>query len=192
DDNRIRVYTRINPDSPLKEFRGVMQVQSSLMALVALIEDHHHAAEWIHQCRAIDIIERPGAEEIMFYMVTGAPWPVKDRDSVVHSLLQQDPDTHTVRIDMAVRNDVFPPNEDMIRITDMQGFWQFRPLAAGWVEVTAQGHAGPGGRIPGWVINNRVADSPYDSLRNLQKKAQEPRYQQARLPHVRNVPDSSL
>src|SRR5690606_25874664 len=122
DDNRIRVYTRINPDSPLKEFRGVMQVLSSLTALVALIEDHHHATEWIHQCSAIDIIERPGAEEIMIYMMTGAPWPVKDRDSVVHSLLQQDPVTHTVRIDLAVRNDVFPPSEVMIRISDMPGF----------------------------------------------------------------------
>src|SRR5690606_13907638 len=135
---------------------------------------------------------RSGAEEILCYLVTGAPWPRTDRDSVVHSLLQQDPDTHTVRIDMAVRNDVFPPNEDMIRITDMQGFWQFLPLAAGWVEVTYQVHADPGGGIPGWLINSLVVDTPYYTLRNMQKKVQEPRHQQARLPHVRNVPDSSL
>lgn len=192
DDNRIRVYTRINPDSPLKEFRGVMQVQSHLTALVALIEDHHRAAEWIHQCRAIDIIERPAHEEIVLYMVTAAPWPVKDRDSVVHSQLRQDPETFIVRIDMRVRNDVFPPSDDMIRITDMQGFWQFRPLPQGWVEVTYQVHADPGGGIPGWLINSLVVDTPYYTLRNMQKLVQEPVYQQARLPHVQNLPDHSL
>lgn len=192
DDNRIRVYTRINADSPLKEFRGVMQVQSRLTALVALIEDHHRAPDWIHQCRAIDIIERHNHEEILFYMVTAAPWPVKDRDSVVHSLLQQDPDTYTVRIDMQVRNDIFPISDDMVRISNMQGFWQFRPLAEGWVEVTYQVHADPGGGIPGWLINSLVVDTPYYTLRNMQKLVQEPRYQQVSLPHVRNRPDHSL
>ena len=191
DDKRnIRVYTREVSDSPLREFRGVMRVQTSLTSLVALIEDRHAAADWIHQCRALDIIEQNSADEILFYMVTAAPWPVKDRDSVVLSKLTQHADTFNIRIDMQVRNGVFPPNDDMVRITNMNGYWQFQPLPDGWTEVTYQVHADPGGGIPSWLINSLVVDTPYHTLRNMQKKVKEARYQQAVLPHVRNVPAS--
>lgn len=191
DDKRdIQVYTRDYPGSALKEFRGVMRVKTRLSSLVALIEDHRVAPQWIHQCRALDIIERSSADEILFYMVTAAPWPVQDRDSVVLSKLTQHPETLTVRIDMQVQNGVFPVSDDMVRITDMAGYWQFSPQKDGWVEVIYQVHANPGGGIPGWLINSLVVDTPFQTLKNMQKKVQEARYQQAELLHVRNPENS--
>lgn len=185
--HQIRIYTRAVPGSPLREFRGVMRVQTSLTALVALIEDTRSAAQWVHQCRALEIIERFSPDEMLLYMVNALPWPLQDRDSIVHSRLTQHPDSGEVTIAMSVRNDVFPLSDDMVRVTQMQGRWHFLPQPQGWVEVVYQVHADPGGSLPDWLVNSVVVDVPYHTLRNMQQRVLQPEYQQARLPHVRDV-----
>lgn len=187
--NQIQVYTRIQPDSPLKEFRGEMKVKSTLTALVALVEDVNAATSWIHNCGGLDIIERKADNNLIIYMITEAPWPVKNRDSIIESLLSQDPQSLTVRIDMTVRNDVFPEDDEFVRITNMQGSWTFEPVADGWVNVTYQVHADPGGGIPNWLINSLVVDAPYYTLKNMREKVREAKYQSPDLvlPHVKNM-----
>lgn len=187
--NQIQVYTRMQEQSPLKEFRGEMKVQSTLTGLVALVEDVSAAASWIHNCGGLDIIERKADHNLIIYMITEAPWPVKNRDSIIESVLSQDPKSLTVRIDMSVRNDIFPAADEFVRITNMHGSWTFEPLAEGWVNVTYQVHADPGGGIPNWLINSLVVDAPYYTLKNMREKVREEKYQNPDLvlPHVKNM-----
>ncbi|TVV43589.1 START domain-containing protein [Thalassolituus sp. C2-1] len=183
---QIIVYTRAAEQSDMREFRGEMRLQTTLSALVALIEDNKAGPEWIYHCRALEVIEQVSEHERLFYMVTEAPWPVKDRDSVIYSVLTQ-ADDYSVHVDMQVRNDVFPANDDFIRITNMKGFWEFRPEGDGWVTVIYQVHADPAGGIPAWLANSMVVDSPYYTLKNMRKMVAKEPYVSSRLPHIRDI-----
>lgn len=185
--HQIRVYTRAAEHSDMREFRGELRVQTSLSALVALIEDNKAGPQWIHNCRALEVIEQISAQQRLFYMVTEAPWPVKDRDSVIESVLTQDSALGTVHIDMQVRNDVFPANDEFIRITDMQGFWEFQPQDDGWVMVIYQVHADPAGGIPAWLANSMVVEAPYYTLKNMRKMVTQEPYVSAHLSHIQDV-----
>ncbi|MCD8521360.1 MAG: START domain-containing protein [Saccharospirillaceae bacterium] len=185
--NQIRVYTRDAEDSDMREFRGEMHVQTSLSALVALIEDNKAGPQWIHHCRALEVIEQISDYERLFYMVTEAPWPVKDRDSVIYSVLTQDKADGTVHIDMQVRNQVFPASDEFIRITDMQGFWEFQPQDNGWVRVIYQVHADPAGGIPAWLANSMVVETPYYTLKNMRKMITQEPYVSAYLSHIQDI-----
>ena len=56
----------------------------------------------------------------------------------------------------------------------VQGYWSFKPLANGMVEVTMSGHADPGGRIPATAVNFLIQEHPYNTLKGLRKIIGEP------------------
>lgn len=187
ENNQIRVYTRVTEHSALREFRGELHLQSTLSALVALIEDNKAGPQWIHQCRALEIIEQLSEHERLSYMVTDAPWPVTDRDSVIYSALSQDAVTRRVRIALQARNNVFAVDDAFVRITAMQGFWEFWPEDNGWIRVVYQVHADPAGDIPAWLANSVVVDAPYHTLKNMRKMVGRKPYVNARLSYIRDA-----
>lgn len=188
DELGIQVFTREVDGSDLKAFRGTMTLKSTLTAPVALIEDTRRAPEWMYNCKVVEIIEFLSPGEALSYMVTEAPWPVSDRDTIVHSLASQDKDSKVVRIDVHARTDVFPENDEYVRITQMQGFWSFAPAArAGMIDVIYEVHAEPNGGLPSWLANSVVVETPYHTLKNMQRLLQESQYQQAELAFIDNV-----
>ena len=58
----------------------------------------------------------------------------------------------------------------------VQGYWSFKPLANGMVEVTMSGHADPGGRIPATAVNFLIQEHPYNTLKGLRKIIGEPSF----------------
>lgn len=182
----IQIFLREVPGSDLKEFRGEVTVSARIQSLVALVEDTSYTPEWLHQCKAMELIEAYSPRRKLLYMVSDAPWPVTDRDSVLLSELSQD-DTGQVVIDMTAVPEKFPANEDYIRIPKMHGTWTFTPEADGQVRVVYQVHAEPGGALPSWLINSVVVDNPYYSLRNMVKAVKLPRYDNVQLSHVRDI-----
>lgn len=185
--NGIKVFTRVVEGSPLKEFRGIAQVPASLTGAVALVNDHSAGADWIHDCKVLETIDRPNAYESNFYMVTKAPWPVKDRDSTIHSLLTQDSDTLKVRIEMNLTEGVREEHKKRVRVSQMQGYWLFTPIDENTTEITYQVHADPSGSLPNWLVNSLVVDMPYNTLKNMQDKVLEDKYQNAELDTVVNL-----
>lgn len=182
----IKVFTREVPGSELKAFRGEMVLTSTLSAPIALLEDTSQAPEWMHNCGIVEIIEYKNAGEALSYMITEAPWPVSDRDTIVHSVASQDPDTLAVRVDVTARNDVFPANDEYVRVTQMRGFWLFSPMKNGELNVIYEVHAEPGGGLPSWLANSVVVDTPYHTLKNMQKIIRSERYQNAELSFIKN------
>ena len=54
----IKVYTRPVAGSPIKEFRGVMIVKSSMAAPIALLDKSKLAPRWIHQCKSLVTLKK--------------------------------------------------------------------------------------------------------------------------------------
>ncbi|WBA80497.1 START domain-containing protein [Endozoicomonas sp. GU-1] len=186
-DSGIKVFTRNVAGSELREFRGEMTISSTLTAPVALIEDVAVATEWMHNCGGIDALEyHQDRGEAITYMITKAPWPVSDRDTVVHSRTRQDATSKVVRVDLTAKNDQVPANNDYVRITRMNGFWLFTPAADGQIDVVYQVHAEPGGALPAWLSNSIVVDTPYHTLKNMQMIIQAGRYQKAQRNYIQN------
>ncbi|WP_157729895.1 START domain-containing protein [Bacterioplanes sanyensis] len=183
-EQRIQVYVRDVPGSDLQAFRGTTRVQSRLTAAIALLEDHTVAPQWMHNCKAIDIVERVSDTHTISYMINDAPWPVTDRDVVVESQLSQ-ADDGTLTLSVRHREGVFPANDDMVRIAAMEGFWRFTPEDDGWLAVEYQVHAEPGGGLPSWLANSVVQDTPYYTLQAFKQWVAKPDYQTAQRDYVR-------
>ncbi|MBH1970695.1 hypothetical protein FK216_06735 [Moraxellaceae bacterium AER2_44_116] len=191
DKQNIKIWSYQVPKSSLYGFKAVTTVKSSLAGLVGLITDTEHASRWLYRTSEIDVLQRSeNNQAFTIRVVTDFPWPFTDREALVDVRIAQDPKTAKVRIDSSESPNAanYPVKECCLRMPMVQGYWSFKPLGNGMVEVTMSGHADPGGRIPATAVNFLIQEHPYNTLKGLRKIIGEPSYQKLQYVYIRELP----
>ena len=176
EEHNIEVFVAKTEGSAVKSFRGVVNVESSLKSVLSVIGDASSYPRWLHNCKSATTIKRVSENEVFNHIVTDMPWPVADRDSVVHSIKTQNNLTGQVSIKMISKPELLDKLPKAVRITDMQGLWELTPLENGQLKILYQMSIDPGGSIPKWLVNSMVIDIPFHTLNNLRRMAKEPQY----------------
>lgn len=187
DSSEIKVWTRSIPDYPIRGFKAVTVVKSSLGGLIALIMDTERADQWIYRTMQVDVLKRDDEKAtFVIRVVTDFPWPLSNRDAIVAGRISQDEKTGAVVVSSrSLTSPQYPPQDDFVRMPDIDGNWMFRPLGNGLVEVTMQGRADPGGSIPAGVVNMIIHETPYRTLQGLRRVIADRRYQSASFPMIK-------
>lgn len=188
DKNGVKVYTRKVEGSSLKEFKGVTAIKTSLMSLVALMDDTDSYTKWLHNVTEAKLLKAMNLKERVSYTVIHAPWPVSDRDAVTYSKISQHPKTKAVTIYLEGQASGYPAQSGKVRVPKLKGFWQFIPSSSGWVTVVYQVHSEPGGSIPDALANSTVVDLPYNTLLKMQAIVKQEKYQTAKVAEVQELP----
>lgn len=165
----IKVYTRNVSDSDFKEFKGVMQVKTTVDALVALVNDAKACPKWIDTCVEGKVLKKVSDNERYCYTLSEAPWPVSDRDAITHSITNRDEKTGAVTINITGAPNYIPEKKGITRVKMIKAMWSFTPKEDGYVEVVYQVHNDPGGSLPAWLINSVAVTQPFNTLRNMRK-----------------------
>jgi hypothetical protein len=186
-ENDIRIFTRHVEGSDTLAFKAITHVTGRLTAGVALLQDAQRTKDWVFNCKIMEEIELISDTQGIYYMITNMPWPVKDRDSITETRVSQDQESLVVRVDMKARNDVFPSNDDFIRIKEMSGYWLFTPIEGNQIEVVYEAHADPGGGLPSWLVNSFLVDAPLNTLRGFRQLIGEEIYQKANRAFIREA-----
>ncbi|WCL49693.1 START domain-containing protein [Leptospira sp. GIMC2001] len=183
--NNIIVKTRVVEGSPLKEFWGQTIVEASPSALIALLKDVNTYPTTLHNCKSAEILRTVSDKEWYTYTINAAPWPVSNRDAVLHSVLKQDPKTKNIVVKINDSNAISKPiPSGVVRIAKLNAEWKFKILDEGKIEVNYQAHIDAGGSIPDLAANLLVVDTPYFTLENIRKKIQDPKYKDIKLPYI--------
>ena len=184
-EENLRVQQRNYPGSDLNEIRGVVRVQASLNALMALLKDARFNRQWVYRSGGATILEENGYTQAYVYGVVDAPWPMQDRDTVVRFDYRQQAATKMITIDITNFPDFISEKDEFVRVPDFGGYWQLHPEEDGWVEVTYQVYGDPGGMIPVWLANYAAVRSVTKTLENLGPAVKH--YQSARSPVVQEA-----
>ena len=168
----IVVDRRTVEGSPLKEFRGRAELPVPVASILAVFQDIPHATEWMDQCNGSHLVEDRGTEDKIVYNRTHAPWPVKDRDSVLHNQVTIDDSGRRVELDFwSETNAKEPPIKDAVRMPFVRGHWLLEASADGSsTRVEYQVHANPGGALPNWLVNYVSRDLPLRTIQGLRKQ----------------------
>jgi len=75
-------------------------------------------------------------------------------------------------IELTARPNMYPKQDNKIRIPKLEGYWKLVPLDKMKTEVTFQVAAEPGGEIPSWLANAMVIDMPFHTLNNLKERVE--------------------
>ena len=182
--NTIEVFVRPVSGSAIKEFRAVTEVQSSISAILALLDDTGSYTKWMHRCSEAKLLYEKNVYERITYNVTSSPWPVEDRDIAVKSVISQNKKTLTVTITLTGLPGYVPAKPKKVRIAKLNGYWMLEPLGAGRLRVTYRLHSEPGGSVPEALVNSSLVDIPYNTLHNLKKMVNQSPYKDAKYDEI--------
>ncbi|WP_176736943.1 START domain-containing protein [Oligoflexus tunisiensis] len=171
----IKVYRKEVPGSPLVAFKGVkvMPVPITKVAQVILDEDTEKKKQWIDMIKDFQIIEK-GTYESITYSAYDLPWPLTDRDYVVHSHLKIDNEANQILIDLKSVEHPKAPKTIGVRAELVRSLYKLVPRPDGSTEVTVEIQTDPKGALPKWLVNLVQKGWPANTLRNMEVQALRP------------------
>ena len=174
----IVVERRIHAGSNLKEFRGKAVVQAPVADILAVFSDVPRATEWMDSCNGSRTVDDVSDREKVVYNRTHAPWPVSDRDAVLHNMVRFDESERRVELSFwSVDSDKAPPVKGVVRMPFLRGHWNLWPSADGTsTRVEYQVHANPGGALPDWLVNYVSRDLPFKTIEGLRAQTKRRHY----------------
>jgi len=172
DKDGIQVYTRPEPGSNFKAFKGETEVNANLAEIVAIIEDVEQFDDWDEDVKEIRILEQVKGKFLKYYVVYDLPWPVQDRDLCIEAAFSTDRNNGNTLLISGSIPEAVPPQEGIVRITDYWQQWVLEEKENGIIRITVEGFADPAGDIPAWIANMAITDTPLNMLREIRKRFQ--------------------
>ena len=184
DRNGIQVFLSKVPDSKFRAVLSVIKLEASTQQLAALVMDLDNCPNWAAMCKSAEIIERISPTESYVYSINDAPFPVRDRDVVAHVKWFYDKPSGRVIMRSDAISDRLPERKGLVRVHQASSEWHFTPQADGMVLVENYAHIDPNGKLPAWIINLLIEDSPYQTLSNMRKLVLEGAYSNAEVAFI--------
>ena len=185
EDDGIRVYTRVVPNSNFKAVKVNCELNATLSQLVAVIMDIKNSTNWAYHTKSAVILKQYSPADLYYHCIVAVPWPVQNRDFICHLIVKQNAQTKVVTIDAPCPADYIPEKPGFVRVKQSVGKWILTPINGGSkVKVDYTLSLDPGGNIPAWVINLFAAEGPMHTFKGLKLQLNKPAYQHPEVPYI--------
>ncbi|MDH5721514.1 MAG: START domain-containing protein [Spirochaetia bacterium] len=184
----ITVFMRDVAGSNYREFRAQMTVNSSLSALVAVLDDTESYCNWIYKCLNASLLNKKQTSETdIRYIHTILDFSMlsSKRDTITRSVLTQNKETKTIDISLLGVPSFLPVSDDIVRIKKLTGFWKIEPKDSDIVEVTYQLHLEPGGNMTSWLVNSTLEDIGFETLKKMREMIKSSKYKSSKFDHIK-------
>ena len=163
----IAVYTRSVEGSDFDEFKAETIIENAnIYDVLNVLMDVENYINLYPDCYNPEILEQNGKWNNIHYILTKAPFPVKDRDGVNEITTTFDENGKSARVTIKPLPDYIPEKKGIVRIQKGAGFWQLTEENNG-VAITYQYHGDPAGDVPAWLANSFVVTHPYKTIVNM-------------------------
>ena len=162
----IKVFTREKEGSGIKEFKTVATVKIEMSVLENILDDINNYASWQDNVASAKILKKISSSENYYYTTTDVPWPIGDRDIILHSV-KTTANKSTITYSLTSTPSYIPIKDDYTRINNAAGKWQLKAQENGETLVIHQFYGDPEGSIPNWIVNMFIVDGPHETMVNL-------------------------
>jgi hypothetical protein len=166
-ENWIQIYKSDMSGSNYKRIKVECTIDGSLDKLVRILNDVNNHRNWIYNTKQSYILKRINSNEYYYYTETTLPWPMQNRDAVVHIKFQRDASNQTLNVAAEGQPDYMPEVSGKVRVPRSANTWQVTVPAPNKLHIVYIFEAEPGGHIPPWLVNTFVNKGPYESFRKL-------------------------
>ena len=186
DKHGVKVYSRKQDNSKFDELKAITYAETNVSALVALLIDVENYPDWIYASKKAYLIKFYEDNEFSYYHHSEAPWPASDRDYVARTRISQSTYTKTVYTKSRSVSGLVSEKKDIIRVTDFEASWEFKPVDNGRVKITYKIQIDTGGNVPAWLINHAAEIAPINSLSNMREAVKKSKYKNAKFDFIQN------
>ena len=163
----ISIYKSEMSASNYKRIKVECTLDGTIDKLVRILNDVSNHKNWIYNTKNAYLVKKISASEYYYYTETTLPWPMQNRDAVVHIKFQRDNANHALNIAAFGEPDYLPIVSGKVRVPRSANTWQVTVPEPNKLHIVYIFEAEPGGHIPPWLVNTFVNKGPYESFRKL-------------------------
>ena len=161
------------PDSPLFAFRGEGVFDVEIERLISVLRNPSIAVEWVDLMTEHTVLKQVDPNTNLIYESYGLPWPISDRDYLMHEQYNYDDETKVFTIRYkSVEDGLKPVQDNHVRAMAYRTFWRLTMLESAKTRVEVEVFTDPKGTLPAWLINLIQKDWPWKTIDGLVKRAQ--------------------
>jgi hypothetical protein len=170
----ITVYKKDMPGTSLIALRGETVIEEGMPRIVGVLENVERAKEWMANIAESYNIEKKTETDRWEYNRTKTPWPLQDREFVIHTLtrLIKGPEPLLVIEMVSGENPKKPHTPGVVRGELIDSRFILKYIGARKTHLTCEILADPKGAIPKWVVNLFQSKWPVDTINGLKKQLQ--------------------
>jgi hypothetical protein len=163
----IKVYQAENPKSKFKNIKVECTLQGNYDKLIAVLTDIEHLKDWVYNTKMSYVIKKISPYDLYYYTETSIPWPMENRDAVVHLKVTKDSLERFMKVVSVNENRFVPEKEGKVRVVHSLINWYVTMPTPKTISIVYTFEADPGGDLPGWLVNAFADKGPYESFRKL-------------------------
>lgn len=163
----IKVYTHVNPNSPFNMLKAECDLEVRQTEILNLILDINKHKDWVYNTVQSELIKKISNNEIIYYGETYAPWPVSNRDLVIHITANTDSITGICTIKAFSEPSLRPVVSGKVRVPRSLSVWKLIPINDNKTHIIYTLDIDPGGILPAWLVNYASIEGPYLSFQKM-------------------------
>lgn len=167
----ITVYTKDSANTDIRALKALGTVDAPIEKVITLLRDVPYAKSWVPNLIERKYIKEISDTELIVYEISDLPWPVTDRDMVLHHKISLSKDKSSIILYFkSVEMKEKPVDDDYVRAQFHFGKITFIP-EADKTHIEMIMLVDPLGSVPKWAVNIMQVSLPHNLITSLNKHA---------------------
>jgi START domain len=179
----MKVYYKKN--AGVHKLKITTSIKTTLSGITQLFNEVENYKKWGYKITESKLLKKVSDTEVYYYVKLDFPWPMDDRDLIMHTTLEQDPKTQVVRSVSKAVPDYLPENKGIVRIKEADTKWTMYPGTDDWLYIEYELFSDPGGSIPDWAVNFAIDIGPTETIKSVRTLLKDSKYQSAKLAYIK-------
>ncbi len=167
DKNGIKVYLANVPASSLKAIKVECTLEGTIDKLIGVIQNVPLQKEWVYKNKTAYVVKKISTDDFYYYTEASMPWPLTNRDAVVHLKIINDSLANLLTIAEISDPHYIPEKKGIIRVPSSSVRWLVTSVGPRKISIVYTFEADPGGSLPAWLVNMFADEGPYQSFKKL-------------------------
>ena len=167
DKDGIRVYQSEIKSSNYKSIKVECTLEGTYDKLTAILNDVTLHKNWVYNNKTSSLLKRINPGEFYYYSETSLPWPMSNRDAVVHLKMTKDSLNRFIKVVAIAEPGYLPEKSGKVRVPQSNVQWYVTIPTSKTIHIVYTFEADPGGSVPSWLVNSFADKGPYESFRKL-------------------------
>lgn len=163
----ISVYQSPVKGSAYKSIKVECTLEGNYDKLLSVITNVNHYKDWVYNNKTTKLLKTASPFEFYYYSETSLPWPMSNRDAVMHTTITRDSRDGFLKISSVNHAGLVAEKSGKVRVPYSNINWYVTMPSARSVHIVYTFEAEPGGSMPAWIVNSFADKGPFESFKKL-------------------------
>lgn len=177
DKEGIKLYSKpISPEGTI-QIRVVSSTTANINAVLKTSQDLSNLKERILNTQSVTILKQITPNDAYYQLISDYPWPISDRDAIMHNMITQNPSTKVIKTDAYSTPSYIAEDKNYVRIYTWETHSIISPKPNATVEIDYWFKYNAGGDVPAQAVESATQERTIIGMKKFIELTHSPKYQ---------------